>query len=44
MPKEMYTVRDVNENNNDDFTDTVIKKGSKLKLDFLCNDPSCVLK
>lgn len=44
VPKEMYTVRDANDNNNDDFIDTVIKKGSKLKLDFLCNDPSCVLK
>lgn len=40
----MYTVRDANDNNNDDFTDTIIKKGTKLKLDFLCNDPSCVLK
>lgn len=44
VPQEMYTVRDAKDNNNDDFVDTVIKKGSKLKLDFLCEDASCVLK
>lgn len=44
VPKEMYTVRDANDNNNDDFIDTVIRKGSKLKLDYFCNDPSSVLK
>lgn len=44
VPKEMYTVRDEKDNNNEDFTDTVIKKGSKIKLEFHCKEAGNVLK
>lgn len=43
VPQEMYT------NNNDDttnenFIETVIKKGNRIKLDFNCDDVGCFLK
>lgn len=48
IPKELYIVRTdadtSKENNNDDFKDEVIKKGSKLKLEFDVDKPGCVLK
>lgn len=40
----MYVVRDDKDNNNDDFVDTTIKKGSKIKLDFKCKEAGCALK
>lgn len=40
----MYTVKDDKDNNNDDFTDTVIKKGSKIKMEFHCKEAGNILK
>lgn len=44
IPKEMYVMRDEKDNNNEDFIDTIIKKGSKIKLEFKCKDAGCALK
>lgn len=37
-------MRDEKDNNNEDFIDTVIKKGSKIKLEFKCKEAGCALK
>lgn len=45
VPQELYTVREDKETmSTDDFIDTIIKKGSKLKVQFAVDDPGCVLK
>ncbi|XP_055323322.1 SEC14-like protein 4 [Sitodiplosis mosellana] len=44
VPKELYIMRDEKDNNNEDFVDTMIKKGSKIKLEFKCKDAGCALK
>lgn len=48
IPEEMYMVRldsdSMTENNNEDFVDEVIKKGTKLKLEFKVSEPGSVLK
>lgn len=44
IPKELYVVRDEKDNNNDEFVDTIIKKGSKIKLEFKCKEAGCALK
>lgn len=44
VPKELWTVREEKDNNNEEFTDTIIKKGTKLKLDFKCKEAGHVLK
>ncbi|XP_031638841.1 SEC14-like protein 2 [Contarinia nasturtii] len=44
IPKEMYVMRDEKDNNNEDFIDTIIKKGSKIKLEFKCMESGCALK
>lgn len=37
-------MRDEKDNNNEEFVDTIIKKGSKIKLDFNCKDSGSHLK
>lgn len=44
VPKESYVMRDERDNNNEDFIDTTIKKGSKIKLEFKCKEAGCALK
>lgn len=41
----MYADKEENGvNNNSQLTEAIIKKGGKLKFDFDCNAPGCVLK
>lgn len=40
----MYVMRDEKDNNNEEFVDTTIKKGSKIKLELDCKDAGCHLK
>lgn len=44
IPKDLYVIRDDKDNNNEDFVDTTIKKGSKIKLEFKCKEAGCALK
>ncbi|XP_035908420.1 SEC14-like protein 2 [Anopheles stephensi] len=44
VPKELYTSKEDSFNNNLSFTETEIRKGSKLKLTFDCEDAGCFLK
>lgn len=37
-------MRDEKDNNNDEFVDTIIKKGTKIKLEFDCKDAGSHLK
>ena len=45
MPKDLYIEKDdPTYKHSDDFVDTTIKNGGKLKLDFTCEDNGTVLK
>lgn len=44
VPKELYTDKNDSLTKNEDFVDTTIKKGGKLKLELNCNDVDYLLK
>lgn len=44
VPKELYVAKEEHFNNNNTFKETVIKKGSKMKLYFDVVDEGCFLK
>jgi len=44
VPKELYIKKDDGLGNNNTHTEAVIKKGGKIKLEFVCNEPGCFLK
>lgn len=44
VPKELYTDKNDSLTKNEDFVDTTIKKGGKLKLAFNCSDIDYLLK
>lgn len=44
IPKDMYNKRNEDkDNNNENYVDTTINKGGKLKLEFQCDTPGSVL-
>uniref|UniRef100_A0A1L8DYS2 Putative phosphatidylinositol transfer protein sec14 n=1 Tax=Nyssomyia neivai TaxID=330878 RepID=A0A1L8DYS2_9DIPT len=42
VPEEMYNKKD--DENNNDFSEAIIRKGGKLKMEFDCKDVGCFLK
>lgn len=43
VPTELYTKQN-KENKDESFVETMIKKSSKIKLDFDCKEEGCILK
>lgn len=44
VPEELYTDKNDSLTKNDDFVDTTVKKGGKIKLDLNCEDTDYLLK
>lgn len=44
VPKDLYVKQEDGFVNNNSYTEVVIKKGGKLKLNFDCTEPGCYLK
>lgn len=44
VPEELYIRKNDSVKSKDDYTDTVLKKGSQIKLNFKCTDTTSILK